>query len=118
MRATPANAPSPPGHVTTIVDAGSLSSDVGPNNNDRRHALVASGSVALPGTVMLAGVFTYRSTMPFSAVAGVDLNGDANVTDFVPGTARNPFNRGSDTTALGAVNAYRATTGLAPIPAR
>jgi len=66
---------------------------------------------------MIGAVFTARSTMPFSAVAGVDLNGDAAITDYVPGTARNPFNRGNNTSALAAVNAYRTTTGLAPIAA-
>ena len=38
------------------------------------------------GTSCSARVFTARSTMPFSAIAGVDLNGDANITDYVPGT--------------------------------
>ena len=100
----------------TIVDSGNLAADVGPNNNDRRHALVASGSVALPETVMLAGVFTYRSTMPFSAVAGIDTNGDSAVTDYVSGTARNVFNRGNNDAAMARVNAWRATNRLAPIP--
>jgi len=101
----------------TIVNSGDLSQDVGPNNNDRRHALVASGSVALPWNVMLATVFTYRSTMPFSAVAGNDLNGDSAVTDYVPGTTRNIFNRGNNDAAIAAVNAWRAINRLAPIPA-
>jgi hypothetical protein len=55
--------------------------------------------------------------MPFSAIAGQDLNGDANVTDYVPGTTRNVFNRGGADAALAAVNAYRATRNLAAIPA-
>ena len=63
----------------------------------------------------LGGVFTYRSTMPFSAIAGVDINGDGNVTDYVPGTARNVFNRGSDAEGLRAVNAWRAVRGLGAI---
>jgi len=102
---------------STITDSAHPEYDRGTNNSDRRHALVASGSVLLPYDVVLGTVFTARSTMPFSAIAGVDLNGDANVTDYVPGTTRNPFNRGNDTQALAAVNAYRATLGLAPIPA-
>ena len=57
---------------------------------------VASGSFLLPGSVTVGGVFTRRSTMPFSAVAGIDLNGDAATTDYVPGTTRNVFNRGND----------------------
>ena len=89
--------------------------DLGPNNSDRRHALVLSGSVLLPYDVQLGGVFTARSTMPFSALAGVDLNGDGNNTDFVPGTTRNMFNRKQQGDALSAVNAYRALSRLAPI---
>ena len=77
-------------------------------------AVRASGSFLLPGTVTLGAVFSARSTMPFSAIAGVDLNGDAAITDYVPGTTRNVFNRGNNTQSLALVNAYRATTGLAP----
>jgi hypothetical protein len=55
--------------------------------------------------------------MPFSARAGTDLNRDgAATTDFVPGTTRNVFNRGNNTTLLGIVNAYRAANGRAAIP--
>ena len=104
------------GPSATITDSANLSYDVGTNNSDRRNALVASGSFLLPGTVTLGAVFSARSTMPFSAIAGVDLNGDANTTDYVPGTTRTVFNRGSNTQELALVNAYRATTGLAPIP--
>jgi hypothetical protein len=53
--------------------------------------------------------------MPFSATAGIDVNGDGNVTDYVPGTTRNVFNRGNDAAALAAVNAWRAANGLAAI---
>ena len=105
------------GPASTVTDSAHPEYDLGPNNSDRRHTLVASGSFLLPADVTIGAVFTGRSTMPFSAIAGVDLNGDAAITDFVPGTVRNPFNRGNDTAALGAVNAYRATLNLAPIPA-
>jgi hypothetical protein len=104
------------GPSATITDSANLRYDIGPNNSDRRNALVASGSFLLPGSVNVGAVFSVRSTMPFSAIAGVDLNGDANVTDYVPGTTRNVFNRGGNAQALALVNTYRATTGLAPIP--
>jgi hypothetical protein len=104
------------GPSATITDSANLGYDIGPNNSDRRNALVASGSFLLPGSVNVGAVFSVRSTMPFSAIAGVDLNGDANVTDYVPGTTRNVFNRGGNAQALALVNTYRATTGLAPIP--
>ena len=102
--------------LSTVTDSAHLAYDIGPNNSDRRHALVASGSVVLPSDVVLGAVFTARSTMPFSALAGVDLNGDANITDYVPGITRNVFNRGKDADMMALVNAYRATTGLAPLP--
>src|SRR5262245_47450036 len=102
--------------LSTVTDSAHIDFDEGPNNSDRRHALVASGSVLLPYEINLGAVFTARSTMPFSAIAGVDLNGDANITDYVPGTTRNQLNRGGEAAALAAVNAYRATRNLAAIP--
>jgi hypothetical protein len=100
------------GPSSTITDSGHLAYDFGPNNSDRRHALVASGSFLLPGTVTVGGVFTYRTKMPFSAVAGIDLNGDAATTDYVPGTTRNVFNRGNNAQEMALVNAWRATNNL------
>jgi len=102
--------------LSTVTDSAHIEFDEGANNSDRRHALVASGSVLLPFEINLGAVFTARSTMPFSAIAGVDLNGDANITDYVPGTTRNQFNRGSESAALAAVNAFRASRNLAQIP--
>jgi len=81
-----------------------------------RNVVSASGSVLLPFEINFGAVFTARSTMPFSAIAGQDLNGDANITDYVPGTTRNQLNRGRQSAALAAVNAYRATRNLAAIP--
>jgi len=102
--------------LSTVTDSAHIDFDEGPNNSDRRHALVASGSVLLPFEINFGAVFTARSTMPFSAIAGQDLNGDANITDYVPGTTRNQLNRGRQSAALAAVNAYRATRNLAAIP--
>ena len=107
--------------------------DWGPGSADRRHALVASGSTMLKYDINLAAIWTLRSTMPFSARAGVDLNGDGVTvlagqgvnqhTDYVPGTTRDVFNRGNNAALLAIVNAYRAATkdamhpnGYAPIP--
>jgi hypothetical protein len=52
--------------------------------------------------------------MPFSAIAGRDLNGDALVTDYVPGTTRAIGTR-DNPRMLDAVNAWRAVNGLRPI---
>lgn len=90
--------------------------DEGPAVSDRRHALVASGSVLLPYDVSVGAVWTLRSTMPFSATAGVDLNGDGVNTDYVPGTTRNLGNRDNER-MLQAVNAWRASRGLGALAA-
>jgi hypothetical protein len=100
---------------TNVTDANNPGLDYGPSRGDRRHAVVASASFLLPAAVNLGVVWTARSTMAFSARAGVDLNGDGVISDYVPGTTRNQGNR--DTAGLlTAVNAYRAARGLAPIP--
>lgn len=88
--------------------------DWGPSNAERRHGLAASGAVLLPFEVQFGAVWTLRSSLPFSAVAGRDLNGDGFVTDWVPGTTRNQGSRDLD---LQLVNAWRATLGLAPVTA-
>jgi len=102
---------------TTLADAYSRGPEVGPSASDRRHALVLSSAIQLPANVVTGVIYTFRSTTPFNALAGVDLNNDgSSTTDFVPGTNRGQGNR--DTAAmLAAVNAYRAsrTPALAPI---
>jgi hypothetical protein len=102
---------------TTLADAYVRGPEVGPSASDRRHALVMSSAIQLPANVVTGVIYTFRSSTPFNALAGVDLNNDgSSTTDFVPGTHRGQGNR--DTAAmLTAVNAYRAsrTPALAPI---
>jgi hypothetical protein len=86
--------------------------DFGPSNGERRHAVVASGSFLFPAGFTLGVVWTGRSPLPWSATAGRDLNRDGFNTDLVPGTTRNAGSRDLD---LAAVNAWRATNGLAPV---
>lgn len=95
------------------LDPFDLSLDWGPSGGERRHAIVASGSVRLPFDVTLGSVWTLRSQLPWTASAGRDLNGDGFATDLVPGTTRNSGSRNLD---LGAVNRYRQANGLAPVP--
>ena len=57
----------------------------GPSGGERRHAVVASGSVLLPWDITLGVVWTYRSQLPWSATAGRDVNVDSFNTDLVPG---------------------------------
>jgi outer membrane receptor protein involved in Fe transport len=88
--------------------------DEGPANADRRHVLVASGAWLLPYDVTLGAVWSFRSSMPFTALAGKDLNKDRNTNDYVPGTTLNQGNRDLD---LSLVNAWRAQNGRGAISA-
>jgi len=97
-----------------ITSAGNPGLDFGPADTDRRHMFVASGSVRLPLDLTLGVVWTLRSKMPFSALAGRDLDGDGATTDYVPGASNNTGNRTLD---LALVNAWRAQNGLAAINA-
>jgi hypothetical protein len=94
------------------------SDDVGPANVDRRHTLVASGAVLLPYQIQFGAVWTVRSSLPFNARAGRDLNGDGfsgdPSGDYVPGTTRNQGNRNLDLTL---VNAWRVLNGRTPVDA-
>ncbi|MGH9254931.1 MAG: TonB-dependent receptor, partial [Vicinamibacterales bacterium] len=101
----------------TVVDFYHPEYDFGYGSQDRRHTLVASGVIQLPMDITVGAVWNYRSSRPFPARAGVDLNRDGAVTDYVPGTTRNVFNRGNDDQMLALVNALRAQNGRAPIAA-
>jgi hypothetical protein len=95
-----------------FLDPFDLSLDEGTSAGERRHALVASGSVLLPFDITLGTLWTYRTQLPWTAVAGRDINRDGFASDLVPGTTRNSGARDLD---LAAVNAYRAENGLAPV---
>jgi hypothetical protein len=95
-----------------FLDNYNLDLDYGTSGGERRHAVVASGSVLLPWNITLGALWTVRTQLPWSATAGRDLNGDTFNTDLVPGTTRNS---GSRNLNLEAVNAYRVANGLAAI---
>ena len=99
----------------TVVDFYHPEYDDGYGSQDRRHTLVASGAVMLPFDITVGAVWNYRSSRPFPARAGIDLNADGAVTDYVAGTTKNVFNRGNDAEMLALVNTWRASRGLAPI---
>ncbi len=101
-----------PVNPVDYLDPFDKSLDIGPGRFERRHALVASGSVLLPYDFTLGVVWQYRTPLPFNAVAGRDLNEDGNATDLVPGTTRNSGNRNLN---LAAVNTWRAANGLGPV---
>jgi hypothetical protein len=96
----------------TSINYFDRNADWGPSSLDRRHTLVVSGSVMIPLSFTVGGVWTMRSAMPFSALAGKDLNNDGATTDLVPGTTRNSGQRSLN---IDAVNTYRALNGLAPV---
>jgi hypothetical protein len=98
--------------ISRYLDPFNHSIDFGPSNGERRHAVVASGSVLLPYDITIGAVWTARSQLPWSALAGRDLNNDSFNTDLVAGTTRNS---GSRDLNLAAVNAYRAANGLAAV---
>jgi hypothetical protein len=50
----------------TITDFYNQALDNGPQPNDRRHALVASGAAQLPGDVVLGLIWNFRTTAPTS----------------------------------------------------
>ena len=88
------------------TDAYVHSQDVGPSSSDRRHQLVMSSGIQLPADVVAGVIFTPG--------AGIDLNNDGSTNDAVPGTHRGMGNR-ENAAMVAAVNAYRASRGLAPI---
>jgi hypothetical protein len=101
----------------TITDAARPELDEGYGNADRRHALVASGAMIVPGDVTLGAVWTLRSNRPWRATAGRDLNLDGANTDYVPGTKKGEGSRRDVDDFLADINAWRAQSNLAPIAA-
>jgi hypothetical protein len=104
--------------ASTVADFYHPDLDTGPDG--RKHTVVASGTARLPFDLTLGAVWTIRSALPYSALAGVDLNGDGvSNNDYVPGTTRNQAGRddASNATVLQKVNEWRAVRNLAPIPA-
>lgn len=95
-----------------VTNPANYNLDWGPANIDQRNVLVASGYVNLGWKFTVGAVWQIRSSMPFSALTSTtDVDG---LRQYVPGTSRN---QGDRVDILTAVNAYRATLGLAPIPA-
>jgi hypothetical protein len=94
-----------------VTNPANYNLDWGPANIDQRNVLVASGFVNLGWKFTLGAVWQLRSSLPFSAMTSTtDVDG---LRQYVPGTSRN---EGDRVDILTAVNAYRGTLGLAPIP--
>src|SRR4029079_15242186 len=104
--------------VSNVTDYYHPDLDKGPDG--RKHTVVASGTARLPYDITFGAVWTVRTALAYSALAGVDLNGDGvSNNDYVPGTTRNEAGAASapTTTVLEKDNAWRAVRNLAPIPA-
>ena len=95
--------------LVRYIDPFNQNLDLGPSNGERRHALVASGTVVLPWNLNLGCIWSLRSQLPWSATAGRDLNGDGFNTDLVPGTTRNSGGRGL---TIEPINAWRRSNSL------
>jgi hypothetical protein len=100
------------GPQAQVINPANYQADWGPSSIDRRHTLVASGSMILPWRFTVGAIWQVRSSIPFSALSNT-LDADG-VRQYVPGTARNQGNRDLD---LAKVNAYRATLNLPPFDA-
>jgi hypothetical protein len=53
-----------------------LNEDLGPDDNDRRHNYVFDGSLLMPLDIQLAGVWVYRSALPYSVSTRFQLDAD------------------------------------------
>jgi hypothetical protein len=60
----------------------------GPSLQDQRHRFVLSGSYLAPGGVRIAGTASVSSGVPYTVLAGVDLNGDGDGGGFPSDRAR------------------------------
>jgi hypothetical protein len=95
---------------TTVTNPLNPNLDWGPGANDRRHALVASGAYQLPFGLVASGIWTVRSSQPFSAYSGA-VNIDST-SQYVPGTTRNQVNRDVD---FNVINTFRTARGLSTL---
>jgi len=81
---------------------------------DRRHRLVVSGIVQLPYDVQLSAIGDFRSKLAFNPATSLDINKDGYTGDLAPGVA---FRSGCRDLDLDAINAFRASRGLAAVSA-
>jgi hypothetical protein len=55
----------------------------GPTRHDERHRLVASGTIAVGGGVLVSPIVQWASSRPYTPIVGFDINGDGqtNIAD-------------------------------------
>jgi len=77
---------------------------------DRRHRLVASGTVALPIDMQVSAIGSFSSSLPFSPSSSAgDLNNDTLTGDLPPGVLPGS---GCRSLNLDAINAFRTVRNL------
>jgi len=81
---------------------------------DRRHRLVVSGIVQLPYEIQVSAIGDFRSSLPFNPASSLDINKDGYTGDNPPGVA---FRSGCRDLNIDAINAFRASRGLAAVSA-
>ena len=72
----------------------------GPLNTDATHRVTLSAVYRAPFAINLAGVFRYRSGLPYTQWSGTDLNGDGFAFDLPAGVPHVNHRRGSDMSQL------------------
>ncbi len=97
--------------LSDYINMYNLQEDWGPSSGERRNGLVASGSFRVPANFVLGLIGTWKSSLPWSAMANTFVDSRRQL---VPGVGRNTGSRDLD---LAAVNAYRATNGKAAVDA-
>ena len=79
-----------------------------PGEADRRHRLVVSGIIALPGEAQVSAIGDFRSSLPFSPSSSLDLNNDGYTGDLPAGVLPSSGCRDLN---LDAINAFRRGRG-------
>jgi hypothetical protein len=79
---------------------------------DRRHRLVTSGIVLLPGDVQVSAIADFRSDLRFNPTTGLDLNNDGYTGDLPAGVMPGS---GCRDLSVDAVNAFRRSRGLTEV---
>jgi Carboxypeptidase regulatory-like domain/TonB dependent receptor-like, beta-barrel len=83
-----------------------------PGVADRRHRLVASGIVQLPGDFQASVIGDFRSSLPMNPTSSIDINNDGYAIDLPAGVTR--FSGCRDLN-LAAINAFRTPRNLAAV---
>jgi Carboxypeptidase regulatory-like domain len=91
--------------------------EVGYTETDQRHTLAISAATTLPGLIQISGIGKFVSGSPFHDQAGVDLDGDGTITNDRPAGLESSVGRRDVDQSLQIINSFRASRGLAPIPA-